>query len=183
MRATSGSTPAASARIVSAVTIRPESESDREAIAKVHRAAFGRDEEGAIVERLRASDAYLPEFSLVAELHGEVAGHTILSLGRLDDRPALALGPIGVLPERQRAGVGSALMRASLDRAREQGHQLVVLLGHPEYYPRFGFVPAETLGIMGGWSGPAFMALELVPGGAGAGGLFTFPAAFDPPVH
>jgi putative acetyltransferase len=160
------------------VTIRPERESDRGAVARVHRAAFGRSEEGAIVERLRESDAYLPGLSLVAEVAGEIVGHTILSLGRLDDRAALALGPIGVLPEHQRAGVGSALMRASLDRARDQGHELVVLLGHPEYYPRFGFVPAETLGIVGGWSGPAFMALELVPGGAGAGGRITIPTAF-----
>ena len=161
------------------LSIRPEREADFAAVQRVHREAFDKDDVPQIVELLRPSDAYIAELSLVAELAGEVVGHVILSRGHLDDRRVLALGPIGVLPTHQRGGIGSALMRASLDRARELGHELVVLLGHPWYYPRFGFVPAQRLGITGEWEGDAFMALELVPGGARGGGRFSFPSAFD----
>lgn len=159
-------------------SIRPESESDRDAVARVHRHAFGRDDEAELVERLRAGGDYLSELSLVAEHDGTVVGHVALSRARLDGRAVLALGPIGVLPGRQRHGVGSALMRSAVARARESGEQLVVLLGHPEYYPRFGFVPAADLGIRGDFAGPPFMALELVPGGAGGGGRFEYAPAF-----
>ena len=161
------------------VSIRPEREADFAAVLRVHREAFGEDDVPGIVELLRPSDAYVPELSLVAELDGEAVGHVILSRGYLDERRVLALGPIGVLPDHQRTGVGSALMRESLDRARALGHELVVLLGHTSYYPRFGFVPARELGITGAWDTDAFMALELVPGGARGGGTFTFPPAFD----
>jgi len=159
--------------------IRPEREADFAAVHAVHRAAFDEEDVPRIVELLRESDAYVPELSLVAEAGAELIGHVILSRGHLDERRVLALGPIGVLPAHQRRGVGSVLMRASLDRARRLGHELVVLLGHPWYYPRFGFVPARTLGITGAWDSDAFMALELVPGGARGGGTFTFPRAFD----
>jgi putative acetyltransferase len=162
--------------------IRPEREADFAAVTRVHRDAFAQDDVPRIVELLRPSDAYVPELSLVAELDGEVVGHVILSRGHLDDRRVLALGPIGVLPAHQRSGIGSELMRVSLDRARALGHELVVLLGHPWYYPRFGFVPAATLGITGEWKTDAFMALELVPAGARGGGTFTFPRAFDAAV-
>ena len=131
-----------------------------------------------IVEKLRPSDAYIPELSLVAELDGEVVGHVILSRARLGDGEALALGPIGVAPQHQRRGVGSALMHAAIDRARQLGHGVVLLLGHPEYYPRFGFVHAPTLGMTHDVMSPPFMALELRRGGAGSGGRFDFPAAF-----
>ena len=164
--------------------IRPEREADFAAVLRLHREAFGEDEVPRIVELLRRSEAYVPELSLLAEVDGEIVGHVILSRGRLDDRRVLALGPIGVLPAHQRRGIGSELMRVSLERARELGHELVVLLGHPWYYPRFGFVRAATLGITGerDWEGDAFMALELVPGGARGGGRFTFPPAFDAAV-
>jgi putative acetyltransferase len=165
--------------VKSGAIIRPESEADFAAVARVHRDAFGQDDIPQIVELLRPSDAYVPELSLVAEVDSEIVGHVILSRGHLDDRRVLALGPIGVVPAHQRRGVGSALMRKSIDRARGLGHELVVLLGHTWYYPRFGFVPARNLGITGEWKTDAFMALELVRGGARDGGVFRFPAAFD----
>jgi putative acetyltransferase len=161
------------------VTIRAERPGDEDAIAAVHREAFDADDVPQIVELLRPSDAYVAELSLVAERDGEIVGHVILSRGHLDERRVLALGPLGVLRRHQRTGVGDALMRESLDRARELGHELVVLLGHTSYYPRFGFVPARSLGIAGAWDSDAFMALELVPGGSRGGGTFTFPPAFD----
>ena len=165
--------------------IRPEREADFPAVLRVHRDAFGQDDVPRIVELLRPSDAYVPELSLVAELDGEIVGHVILSRGHLDERRVLALGPIGILPAHQRSGIGSELMRVSLRRAGELGHELVVLLGHPWYYPRFGFVRAGALGITSDedWSAAeAFMAVELVPGGAHGGGRFRFPAAFDAAV-
>ena len=162
------------------VTIRPESESDRPAIRLVHGAAFDQEDEALLVDNLRESDAFLPELSLVAELETSVVGHVILSRAQLDDRPVLALGPIGVAPGFQHRGIGAALMRSSLGRALSLGEELVVLLGHPEYYPRFGFVPASRLGIRPPrpWSDAAFMALELRPGAARGGGAFAYPAAF-----
>ncbi len=165
-----------------AVAIRPERPDDAEAVAAVHRAAFGQDEEPAIVERLRAGPDFLPDLSLVAEEDGAVVGHTILSRAHLDGRPVLALGPIGVLPDRQREGIGASLMQASLDAARAAGEALVVLLGHPTYYPRFGFVPASTLGIAPPYdvADEVFMALELQPGAAQGGGRFAYSPAFGP---
>jgi putative acetyltransferase len=165
-----------------AVAIRPERPDDAEAIAAVHRAAFGKDEEPEIVERLRAGPDFLPELSLVAEEDGAIVGHTILSRARLDGRPVLALGPIGVVPDRQRDGVGAALMHASLEAAGKAGEGLIVLLGHPTYYPRFGFVPASTLGITPPYdvADEVFMALELSPGAAQGGGRFAFAPAFGP---
>lgn len=173
-----------SASVANGVSIRPESEADREAIARVHRAAFGREEEGAIVDRLHAEGDYLAQLSLVAEIVGEIVGHVALSRARLDDRPVVALGPIGVVPERQRQGIGIALMEEALALARAAGEELVVLLGHPEYYPRFGFVPAARLGLTLPIDVPdeVFMALELRPGGAGPGGAFRYSAAFGLPV-
>lgn len=174
-----------SASVANGVTIRPESEADREAVARVHRAAFGRQDEAAIVERLHAEGDYLAELSLVAESAGEVVGHVALSRARVEDRPVLALGPIGVVPERQGQGIGIVLMHEALARAREAGEPLVVLLGHPEYYPRFGFVRASSLGLTLPIDVPdeAFMALELRPGGAAHGGRFRYSAAFGLPVH
>jgi putative acetyltransferase len=165
-----------------AVAIRPERPDDAKAIAAVHRAAFGKDEEPAIVERLRAGPDFLPDLSLVAEEDGVVVGHTILSRARLDGRPVLALGPISVLPGRQRDGIGAALMDASLEAARNAGEGLVVLLGHPTYYPRFGFVPASRLAITPPFDvgDEFFMALELHPGAAQGGGRFAYSPAFGP---
>lgn len=166
------------------LTLRPEAPGDAEAITRVHRAAFGKDAEPRIVERLRADRDLLLDESLVAEEDGTVVGHVALSRGDLDGRPAVALGPIGVVPERQRGGVGAALMEASIERARRAGESVIVLLGHPWYYPRFGFVPARRLGIRPSFEvgDEFFMALELRPGGACRGGAFTYPPAFEASV-
>jgi putative acetyltransferase len=163
------------------VTIRPERPGDEEAIRDVHRAAFEQEEIAKLVDDLRASREHLPGLSLVAERDGRVVGHVILSRARLDARPVAALGPIGVLPHLQRMGVGTALMRAAVDAARAAGERLIVLLGHPWYYPRFGFVRASTLGMRMEKAVPdeAFMALELETGAAAGGGTFRFAPAFD----
>ena len=166
------------------VIIRPEREADFDAIASVHRAAFGRDDEGAIAERARVLGDDVRELSLVAELEGDIVGHVMISRARLDGRAVLALGPIGVVPELQGQGIGGTLMRETIDRARAAGEPLIVLIGHPWYYPRFGFVRASTLGIRPPFELPdeVFMALELHRGGAAGGGVFTYSPAFDAAV-
>lgn len=137
------------------VLIRRENTGDGEAIARVHRAAFEGDPpvEVGLVDALRASDAWLPALSLVAvDHHGNhkdtIVGHVVCTRAHVAGRPALGLGPLGVLPETQRGGVGTALMHAVLGAADALDEPLVVLLGHQDYYPRFGFEPAAKFGIV-----------------------------------
>jgi putative acetyltransferase len=149
--------------------IRSEREDDIEAIRRVHREAFGRDEEADLVEALRTSEAYLPELSLVAEVGGEVAGHVLLTRLGLEGCPVpplLALAPVAVRPEYQRKGIGSSLVTAALLQADAAPFAGVVVLGHAEYYPRFGFVPASRFGITCPLPVPdeVFMARERRPG-------------------
>ena len=133
--------------------IRRETDADAAAIDLVHRAAFDPPAPGAepvevgLVRALRADEGWLPELSLVAEHAGEVVGHVVCSRGSLGRWAALGLGPIGVLPDRQGDGFGGALMHAVLGAADALEHTVVLLLGHLDYYPRFGFVPAGSVGI------------------------------------
>jgi putative acetyltransferase len=134
------------------IPVRPESLGDAAAIARVHERAFGQPDEARLVEALRESTAYLPELSLVAEVDGEVAGHVMLTRAVVEDGEGgrafvLVLAPIGVLPERQRAGVGSALMWAALAAADGMGAPLVTVVGEPAFYARFDFVAAYRHGI------------------------------------
>jgi putative acetyltransferase len=129
------------------VLIRREKPADVPAIDAVHAAAFGRDVERDLVTALRASPAWLPRLSLVAEDGGRVVGHVVCTRAHVAQVPALGLGPLGVLPARQRSGVGSALVHAVLAAADALDEPLAVLLGHTDYYPRFGFEPAAGLGI------------------------------------
>ncbi|WP_188989618.1 GNAT family N-acetyltransferase [Saccharopolyspora thermophila] len=134
--------------------IRREAPADLGAIRAVHTAAFATSEhpdrvpvEVGLVDALRDGDAWLPELSLVAEVNGAVAGHVVCTRAHVGTTPVLALGPIGVLPEVQREGIGAALMHAVLGGADALGEPLVGLLGHLDYYPRFGFEPAFRYGV------------------------------------
>jgi putative acetyltransferase len=167
--------------------VRLEEPEDREAVAVVHRDAFGRSDEADLVEALRGCPAFLPELSLVAvePPAGRVIGHVLFSpievRGERGSHPALALAPVAVLGPRQGRGVGSALIRDGLERARALGHALVIVVGHPAYYPRFGFLPATARGIRAPFAvrDEAFMALELRPGAlAGVSGEVVYPAPF-----
>ena len=148
-------------------TIRPETPADREAVRGLIETAFERSAEADLVEALRNRSETV---TLVAEESGgRVVGQIVFSPVRVEGHDALTsmgLAPVAVAPERQRSGVGSALVRTGLQACREQGVELVVVLGHPEYYPRFGFRPASTLGLRSEYEVPdeVFMALELVPG-------------------
>lgn len=132
--------------------IRRELPEDVDAITEVHAAAFAGAQdppvEAGLVVALRASDAWLPALSLVAVDGGRVVGHVVCTRAHVDGTPALGLGPLGVRPPAQRSGVGSALMHAVLGAADALDEPVVVLLGHKDYYPRFGFEPAARLGIV-----------------------------------
>ncbi len=149
------------------MVIRQEKPADRESIRTVHEAAFDTLAEARLVEQLRGSGATI--ISLVAVQGGAIAGHILFSPISFSDCPdakMMSLAPMAVLPAFQGFGVGSALVRAGLQACREQGVGAVVVLGHPEYYPRFGFMPAMDFGIDSGYDVPpeAFMAIELEPG-------------------
>ena len=163
--------------------IRPERAADEDAIRAVETAAFGRDEEARIVDDLRASDAFIPELSLVAEDGGAIIGHVMVSRGHAEPsgEPLLWLGPIGVAPQRQREGIGSALVQAALAGAGELGAACVVLIGDPAYYSRFGFVQAEPLGLLPpeGWPSRAFQVAVLDPLRGIPSGRAVYDAAFD----
>jgi predicted N-acetyltransferase YhbS len=119
--------------------IRPERPQDRDRSLEIEQLAFGSDEEVAIVEGVRDD---VGSFALVAELDGELVGHVQLTRAWIGENAVLALGPIGVLPDRQGLGIGSALMWAALEAAKANGEAAVILLGSQAFYPRFGFEPA-----------------------------------------
>lgn len=165
--------------------IRPERPDDRMAIHAVNAAAFGRAGEADLVDALRANGHLT--LSLVAEHDGKVVGHVAFSPATITspagDWTALALGPLAVLPSRQRAGVGAALVRAGLAACLVMGHDVVFLLGHETYYPRFGFAPGKPKGVW--WAQHPdealhFMVAELRPGAlAGRTGAMCFALEFD----
>lgn len=150
-------------------------------IRAVLAAAFGGAGEADLVERLRADG--LVRLALVALEDGEVVGHIVFSdlAVEIDGRKvdAAALAPVAVRPDRQRRGTGAALIRAGLEGLRRDGCEAVVVLGHPEYYPRFGFSPAPARKLAAPFAGDAFMALELAEDAlAGAAGSVRYPDAF-----
>jgi putative acetyltransferase len=136
------------------VLLRRYEPGDREAVRRIHAEAFrlpddpsGTPVEVGLVDALIDAGDVLPALSLVAVRDGELVGHVICSKATVGDHPAAGLGPIGVLPEFQRRGVGDALMHAVLAAADALDLPLVGLVGSTEYYPRYGFVPATQLGI------------------------------------
>ncbi|WP_067896328.1 GNAT family N-acetyltransferase [Nocardia vaccinii] len=166
--------------------IRRERTGDIPAIDAVHRAAFARSEadtdpaEVDLVHRLRTDSGWMPTLSLVAEAGNRVVGHVCLTRAGVGPYPVLALGPIGVLPEHQRNGVGSALMHAALGAADALDEPLVGLLGSLEYYPRFGFQPGSCLGIVPdepSWTSH-FQVRLLTAYESGMTGEFRYPEPF-----
>ena len=149
------------------VIVRQETHQDREAIRKVNRSAFGGDDEANLVDALREGD--FVAMSLVAELDGTIVGHILFS--RVEIRTsdgtvkALSLAPMAVLPGHQRQGIGCALVKAGLDSCRDFGQKIVVVLGHPGFYPKFGFSPELARSLKSPFGGgDAWMALEIEPG-------------------
>jgi len=161
------------------ILVRVEEENDYRRVEEITKLAFsypGRIERGQIgcpfehwmVHELRKRDGILP-LSLVAEIDGIVVGHIICSdsMARTSDKslPVLSFGPISVLPEYQREGVGKALINAMIAKAKILRYGAILFFGRPEYYPQFGFKEASTFGISDseGHNYPAFMGMELIP--------------------
>jgi putative acetyltransferase len=162
--------------------IRSERATDIPAIRALNHTAFQSDTEANLIDALRVQ---APEaISLVALEDDHVAGHIMFSSLRLTGAPdlrAMALAPMAVTPERQRAGIGSALVRHGLEECRRRGVDVVFVVGHPAYYPRFGFSLASGFGVTCEFDVPdeAFMALELVSGALrGRAGTVLFHEAF-----
>ena len=130
--------------------LRSEEPGDFEAIDRVNRSAFGQPDEAEIVARLRISEAFIPGLSIVAEEDHEVVGHILFTRVQLDppsEVRVISLAPMAVLPDRQRRGIGSELVRRGIEVATDLGEEVVVVVGHPEYYPRFGFELASGFGL------------------------------------
>jgi putative acetyltransferase len=151
--------------------IRSERPEDISGIRRVHQTAFGTDIEADLVDALRTQSQ--PLISLVAHDDDTVVGHILFSPVNLSSQPGLhilGLAPMAVMPARQRHGIGSALVRAGLEESRRLGFAAVVVLGHAEYYPRFGFKPASAFGLVSEYDVPddVFMAIELEAGAFGS---------------
>ncbi|KAB7705641.1 GNAT family N-acetyltransferase [Bacillus aerolatus] len=153
------------------ITIRQELPEDYKITERVVKSAFANMEfsdktEHELVSRIRKSDAFIPKLSLVA-INKEIVGHILLSkIKILNDNQfaeSLALAPVSVLPEYQNKGIGRLLILEALKKAKELGYNSVVVMGHPEYYPKFGFKKASLWGIKAPFEVPeeAFMVLEL----------------------
>ncbi len=165
--------------------IRTETADDFDAIDRVVAAAFERPNEAKLVRLMRETEFYVPDLAFVAEDDGEILGHIMLSYTDLDGSPVprvLSLAPLAVRPDRQNDGIGDALTRFALNAADERGEPLVVVLGHPNYYPRFGFQPARQHGIEP--PDPAipdevFMVVRLRAYDPQIRGRVVYPSAFD----
>ena len=145
------------------MVIREETAADIEAIREVNRRAFAQDQEGNLVDALRSNGAVL--LSLVAIMDGELVGHIMYSPAVVDETTGAALGPMSVLPEFQRQGIGSQLVEAGNQKLKDMGYPFIIVVGHAEFYPRFGFTPASKYNIRCEWDlpGEVFMIAVLNP--------------------
>jgi len=165
------------------LVIRPEKPEDIESIRNINEQAFRQENESKLVDKLRNRGVLT--ISLVAVRDSEVVGHIAFSPVVVESGTssftAIALAPMAVLPAHQRKGIGSQLVRAGLEECRRLGHEIVFLVGHPDYYPRFGFVPAKPKGVDCEFEVPeeAWMILELREGAlAGRRGIVKFEPEF-----
>jgi predicted N-acetyltransferase YhbS len=173
------------------LVLRSEQPADRPAILAMTAAAFavspatglpveGEPEEVGLLARLFECEEYLPGFSIVAELDGEIVGHVISTRGWVGELGLLGLGPIGVVPRLQRHGIGTALMKETIDRANAAGERGIALLGSQDYYSRFGFVTSTSLGVEApdpGWAAH-FQLLPLAVWPGGVSGTFRYAGPF-----
>lgn len=166
------------------MNIRCEIRSDDEAIAEVNRLAFSGETEVKIIEAIRESEFYIPELALIAEINNLVVGHIILSYIHLigdDTLQVLALAPLAVHPQFQKQGIGSELVKEALAKAENKQEALVIVLGHPNFYRRFGFEPSVNYGIASPFPVPqeVFMVKPLKNYQNNYRGKVVYPPAFS----
>ena len=163
--------------------VRRERPEDVPAVRRINELAFGQPAEARLVDALRVSGKAL--LSLVALEGEQVVGHILFSPVKIEppveSLAAVGLAPMAVLPESQNRGIGSQLVNAGLDECRTAGYDCVVVLGHPKFYPRFGFVPASKFHLKSEYDVPdeVFMALELREGALSDGGLVRYESEFS----
>ncbi len=150
------------------IFIRPETPRDYEPIYELVQKSFAQAEhcdgnEQDLVVKLRNSPAFIPELSLVAEEDGQIIGYIMFSKLKIGGTVQLAVAPLAVLPRHRNRGIGGRLIKTGHQIARNLGYEFAVLLGYPEYYLRFGYLPASTFGIKCPFDVPdeCFMALNL----------------------
>lgn len=171
--------------------IQPEREEDYLEVEELVKAAFmelteGNPMEHILVNQLRKGESFVPELSLIAHDEERILGHILLTTIRIigvdQEILSLAMAPVSVLPEMQNQGIGGELIRVSIEIAKELGYGSIIVLGHPEYYPRFGFRPTENWQIRAPFdvSADALMGLELEAGALAACpmGVIEYPAVF-----
>lgn len=150
------------------ITVRAETPEDHVVVHCINEVAFEQPSEADLVDRLR--QIARPYISLVAELEGRVVGHIFFSPVTVESEDstfvAMGLAPMAVLPEYQRKAIGSLLVRQGLEECRRINHNIVFVLGHPSYYPRFGFLPASSKSLRSEYDVPdeVFMVIELAKG-------------------
>jgi putative acetyltransferase len=167
--------------------IRRERPEDFAAIAALHDDAFDRVDgaarsvESSLVDELRGDGDVIEDLTFVAELDGAVVGHVLCSEARLGEGPSVGLGPIAVAPHLQRQGIGAALMASVIASAEQRGDAAIVLLGDPDYYGHFGFVPASRHGIgsPGPWEDTHFQVKTLRAWRPEQAGPFRYAPAFE----
>ena len=172
------------------IKLRQETEQDHKSVFKVIQQAFENEEysdhkEQFLVERLRKSNAFIPELSIVAEVDNKIVGHILLTKLEIENDintyESLALAPVSVLPEFQGKGVGSKLILHSHEVAKELGYKSIILLGHEKYYPRFGYELTNKYGIEMPFDVPAencMVAVLAKNGLSGVRGKVIYPDAF-----
>jgi len=173
------------------IIIRQETQDDYSWVIELTEKAFETLEisdhnEGKLVDTLRKANTFIEELSLVAELNGQIVGHILFTPIIINNGEqqfqSLVLAPVSVLPAFQKQGIGAELSLAGHQKAKELGFQSVILIGHPEYYPRFGYKPASTWGIKTHYELPSddvFMAVELTEGAlSNVSGMVIFPPEF-----
>lgn len=157
---------------INKMEIRKENINDYFDVYNLNKVAFEEDEEAKLVDLLRKSNAFIPELSLVAIIDNNIVGHILFTKINIIDNKgneneSLALAPMAVSPKYQKSGIGGQLIKNGLDKAREMNFKSVIVLGHENYYPKFGFEPTTKWGITSHYDVPAnvFMGIELVDDG------------------
>lgn len=169
------------------VILRPEIKSDFQGITKVNNLAFGQPNEGILVKKLRENPSFVSDLSIVAsgpedEVFGHILFFPVNIVSEKSTILSLALAPMSVLPAYQNKGIGTNLVLKGLSKAKELGYSSVIVLGHPEFYPRFGFKPASKWNINSPYNVPdeVFMALELIHGSlSDVSGTVQYPKEFE----
>lgn len=166
------------------IRIRQEEKEDHKRVYKINKMAFGQEKESKLIEKIRRGPNFVPELSLVAEKDNEIVGHILFSKIQIvgeSEYETLMLAPLAVIPELQKQGIGGKLIKKGIEKAKELGVESIIVVGHKDYYPKFGFQKASKWGIKCPFEVPdgAFMGIELTDKALeNKAGVVQFPEEF-----